>query len=220
MKTSERLIKRMFRVFGLEVRRIWRPRHFSSTTSTGAREGDRLDVGCGDNPRPGYMGCDIRIGPNIQVACKAWEVSKHFSNLEEVYSRHALEHLSIYEVEITLADWLRALRPGGRVHVVVPDLDYHIKQWLEVEWDDSGWDYGPARNAFCGLYGWQRDTDTDPDDPECADPSNRYWDVHKSGFNEKSLAFFLKRAGFENVECSRTEDGHLNGTGRKPGKGK
>jgi predicted SAM-dependent methyltransferase len=41
-----------------------------------------------------------------------------------IYSSHALEHLFREDAERLLRDAYRALKPGGRLRVAVPDLEY------------------------------------------------------------------------------------------------
>ena len=144
----------------------------------------RLHVGCGEERIPGYVGCDIRSVPGVSVVCAAWEVSRYASDVAEIYSRHMLEHLALGEVEATLGDWHDALGEGGHVHLIVPFLDYHLRQWLDAEWNDEtfGRKMSKARHGLAGIYGWQRECD-----PSLRGYSPSYWDLHKSGYNRMAL---------------------------------
>ena len=45
-----------------------------------------------------------------------------------VYSSHCLEHMP--EVQLALTNWVRILRPGGILYLVVPDFElYEKRQW-------------------------------------------------------------------------------------------
>lgn len=171
-----------------------------------------LYVGCGEDRRDGYMHCDIRNLPGIDLVCKAWEVSQNIRGLEDIYSRHMLEHLTSMEAEAALHDWHKALKIGGELYIVVPNLDFHVQQWLQADWDESTLrdTKSDARYGFAGLFGWQRECD-----PRQGDYNNSYWDVHKSGYNEKRLSFLLKRAGFVDVQTEIKNDVHLVAKAKK-----
>ncbi len=161
--------------------------------------GSKLNVGCGESVKAGYIGCDLRRCAGVQLVCKAWEISRHCHDLAEIFSRHMLEHLTWREAEVTLRDWRRALADDGQVHLVVPNLDFALQQWKRAEWTDEAWEtrWSDGRWGFANLFGWQRECD-----PEQPGYSPSYWDVHKSGYNEQIMTFLLRRAGFEEIEIS------------------
>jgi predicted SAM-dependent methyltransferase len=168
-------------------------------------------VGCGEHPREGFVGCDIRKTKGVESACKARNLSDKCLDVEEIYSHHTLEHLTMFEFELALKDWRRALAPAGQLTIVVPSLDFHCHQWLRANWNETSWSQpdSDARHAFAGFYGWQRKTDAPPGVNRAEEPDTRYWDVHKSGFSAASLEFFLKRAGFSNIRCNIIDGLHL-----------
>lgn len=171
-----------------------------------------LYVGCGEDRREGYRHCDVREMPGIDFVCNAWEVSQHVMGLQNIYSRHMLEHLTSMEAEAALLDWHKALQIGGELYIVVPNLNFHVQQWLNAEWDETTLRdvKSDARYGFGGLFGWQRECD-----PRQPNYNNTYWDVHKSGYNEKRLAFLLRRAGYVDVQTQIKNDVHLVATARK-----
>lgn len=172
-------------------------------------------VGCGDDSKDGYIGCDIRKRKNVKIVCKAWDVSKKVRKLENIYSRHMVEHLTFPELEFTLSDWYKALNEGGKLNIIVPYLDFHIQQFQKAIVDDENWNnkWSDFRWSIAGFYGWQGE-----DYKSCKNCKNstRYWDVHKSGYNPKIMEFFLKRAGFIEINCEIIDDVHLFVTAKKP----
>jgi hypothetical protein len=214
---TERLVVSLFRAMGYSIRKIPKlPEQAICYEGTDFADA-RVNVGCGERVVSGYIGCDVRKLPHIEIVCEAWNLSQHAANLAEVYSRHMVEHLTIWEVELTLKDWYRALKPGGQIHIIVPDLRFHIEQYVRANWTDLNWGVltSDARQGFAGFFGWQRETEFNPEE-EGSPPT--YWDVHKSGFDVKSLAFFLQRAGFVEIECVVEDECHLHGRARKPSK--
>jgi predicted SAM-dependent methyltransferase len=166
----------------------------------------KVYVGCGPDRKEGFIGCDIRVLDTVGVVCKSWELSDHFEKVHQIYSRHMLEHLTFKEVEATLRDWLKCLKVGGGIHLVVPFLDFHIEQWKNAQWSESmlGEKWSEASWSMAGLYGWQRECDPTKDDY-----NSTYWDVHKSGFNFKNMTFILERAGFSEINISVFDECHL-----------
>ena len=55
-------------------------------------------MGCGDDYKDGYVGCDVRKTKTAKIICKAWELSKYCKNVNEIYSRHMVEHLDLYRI--------------------------------------------------------------------------------------------------------------------------
>jgi predicted SAM-dependent methyltransferase len=117
-----------------------------------------------------------------------------------------VEHLTLPEMKMAFSDWYKALRGGGSVHIVVPNMDFHVEQWLQAQWDNFSEDDKKSNEvwSFAGFWGWQRECD-----PALSNYNRSYWDVHKSGFNEKSLRYFLKQAGFTEISTWIEDDCHL-----------
>jgi predicted SAM-dependent methyltransferase/2-polyprenyl-3-methyl-5-hydroxy-6-metoxy-1,4-benzoquinol methylase len=157
----------------------------------------RLEVGCGKNPRTGFIHCDVSPGAHVEWVCNAWEVPYPSESVDEVYSRHMLEHLTLDQAKRTLAHWYAILKIGGSVDIIVPDLDAHIRQYFEpgdsphVPFQVSNRDH-----AMAGFYGWQRDEH----------------DIHKWGYTRQSLPLHLENSGFTDIQILPDESvsGELN----------
>jgi predicted SAM-dependent methyltransferase len=204
---ARRLVKRVIRRLGYHVYRV--PPETTDRSAAGASRGLRVCVGCGEDARQGYLACDVRPQPNVAIVCKAWELSQHCSELQAIYSRDMLERLTFSELERTLRDWLSALRVGGQIELVVPNLDWHIEQWRRASWSETAWadPASDARYSAAGFWGGQRDEAEGL--AQTSGETSPYWDVHKSGFGAASLRFFLERAGFDEVFCEVKQGKHL-----------
>ena len=167
---------------------------------------NKIYMGCGDDYKEGYIGCDIRKTKTSKIICKAWELSKHIKNLEEIYSRHMVEHLTYTEFNETLKDWNKALLGGGRIHIICPDLDFHIMQFQNAIFDEKNYNnqWSNFSHSVAGLYGWQRECDINDKNTKI-----KYWDVHKSGYNKKLMYFYLNRNGFNNIDLKTVDKCHL-----------
>lgn len=191
LSVVERISKRIAAAFGYRLEKL---------PVTGLQKwippGAKLHVGCGEQDLPSYLGCDLRPLAHVHWVCKAWEVSQYCGNLSEIYSRHMLEHLTRAEAQLTLQDWHRALAPDGLLRIEVPNMAFHIAQWLRAKWDEENLavNFSDTRWGFAGFYGWQRECD-----PRSADYNCTYWDVHKSGYTPQSMQYFLNEAGFQEI---------------------
>ncbi len=172
----------------------------------------KVDVGCGENPRKGYTSCDLRPLPGVEIVCKAWELSSKAKDIQAIYSRHMVEHLTRDEFTKTLQDWLLALEPGGELHIICPNLDFHLEQLRSVKWNDEVWhdSWSNGRHGLAGLYGSQRECHPDMDNY-----NSSYWDVHKFGYTAGLMQYLLESHGYDNVSCE-TDNAHLHGRARKP----
>ena len=143
-----------------------------------------IEFGCGESPTwPGAKTCDIRPLSGVTYVCPAWEIDIHVApgSVDGVFSRHFFEHLTFPQGARTLTVWHRILKPGGVCEIVVPNMEFHIQQWLQRKTRKE------FAHACAGFWGWQRGAETD------------IWDIHKSGYDFQLLSDALTTAGFRNV---------------------
>lgn len=157
------------------------------------RSPDKLEFGCGSALKSGYEGVDTRALKGVRYVCEAWNIDRYVkpNSVSEISSRHFLEHLTFAQVDATLAVWRRLLKADGNVVITVPDIQYHIQQFVSK--DDAaaapvGGGVTVRQHALAGFWGWQRDG------------MDQYWDVHKSGFSEDTLYETLDRFGFSQIQ--------------------
>jgi predicted SAM-dependent methyltransferase len=48
--------------------------------------------------------------------------------VDEIYSRHMIEHLTNNEVLAKLSDWFNSPQAGGKVYIVMLNLDFRLQQ--------------------------------------------------------------------------------------------
>jgi predicted SAM-dependent methyltransferase/SAM-dependent methyltransferase len=164
----------------------------------------RLDVGCGEaGPQPGHVGVDIRPLPGVGILSSTWGIDALLRPecVSAFYSRHTLEHVTFPQAKRTFASWFRLLKPGGRVHILVPDLAFHIAQFLDPN-KNAPSPVNPKltqrQHAIAGFYGWQREAD------------HRLWDVHKCGYTEEIMGEMLAAAGFVRYQRLPNQPWHLD----------
>ncbi len=151
----------------------------------------KLEFGCGEKAlEQGFLGVDIRPLPNVSFVCNAWEIVEYIELdvVDVIFSRHFFEHLTYAQAEETLKAWKKVLKPQGSLEIIVPDMIFHIKQWLspnrnKVRTSNSS-ELTLEEHAVRGFWGHQRDGMTDT------------WDIHKSGYDFQLIEQLLGRHGF------------------------
>lgn len=147
----------------------------------------KLDIGSGKNKRDGYVSCDTRDIAGIDYVCKADNLPFKNNSIDEIYSRHFIEHLTLKQFIKTLSEWNRVLKKDGVIYIICPNILWHLKQILEGD-HESFYEKGRSKNArywgFGSLFGWQ---------------VNNH-DIHKFGYYFELLRDILASAGFESIE--------------------
>jgi len=90
---SENALKLLARKAGIHV--AWIPRDGNGWRSCSGAEGvSKIYVGSGPDYREGYLNCDVRRLPEVDLVCPAWQISDYTEGLDAVYSRHTLEQFT------------------------------------------------------------------------------------------------------------------------------
>ena len=129
----------------------------------------KLNLGCGDVELDGYRNMDIKRGPGEG----AYPLLIDDGSVDEIRASHLLEHFPMRDTLPVLAEWYRAIKPGGRIKIAVPDFDVIAKSYLD----------GDKINVTGYLMGGQTDEN----------------DYHKNLFSFESLKAQLEHVGFEKV---------------------
>lgn len=123
----------------------------------------KLDLGAGAISPPGFTPMGRDHGSEIFPLAVADE------SVDEIRASHVLEHFSSAQVPAVIADWVRALKKGGKLKIAVPDFEKIAKSYAEGQRaPHEGW-----------LMGGQTDAN----------------DFHRSMFDEGKLKQLLAGAG-------------------------
>lgn len=112
------------------------------------------------------------------------------SYADEVMAIHVVEHFWRWEIESVLKEWIRVLKPGGRLVLECPYLTTACEQFLE----------DPERFSSQGKDG-QRTMWVFYGDPQWKDPLM----VHRWGYTPKSLSNLLEHVGLVNARQEPAE---------------
>lgn len=149
-----------------------------------------LELGSGERPyRDGrfWVHSDVRLLDDIDLVIEADNVLESIDpeTVEELRAAHLLEHFSYQSTIRILRDWFAVLKPGGKLHVEVPNFSWQAR--AAVDAIDDGLARGPSGEPFSlkdiinQIFGEQ-------------DYEGNY---HKAAFTRDILAFSLSEAGFD-----------------------
>lgn len=150
----------------------------------------RLNLGSGGKPASGWRNCDLYPGDGVQFQMDQSLIPYADGVVHAIRSEHALEHSdSHYTAEATVREWARAMRYGGYLHLMVPDLDECCRKFVESEdrprkaterWTEKEW-------YKYTIYGIQVGQANEPADGQ----------YHRTGFTKPQLKRLLEANGFE-----------------------
>lgn len=141
----------------------------------------KLNLCSGPQQIPGWTNVDAANGGHVYPL--AWGPD----SIDEIRCSHGLEHFPQNDVPKVLADWVRALKPGGSLKVAVPDFAFIAKAYMEGQQLPLG--------SF--LLGGQQNE----------------LDFHKSIYDEHNLRVLLEGAGLVQIEHWESE---INDCARYP----
>lgn len=113
----------------------------------------RLNLGCGPRLLSGFINVDLPnnwSGKQPDVVSDIRSLPFGDGYADEVHAYHVLEHLYRWEAETTLTEWLRVLKPGGKLILELPCLDKILNVFNVCM---SHGKPVPARLTILGLYG-------------------------------------------------------------------
>lgn len=175
--------------------------------------GDGIDIGGASDPLALYAG----LFPLIR-SVRTWDLDDgdavHMAGVADcsydfVHSSHCLEHLT--DPAAALRQWLRILRPGGTMIVMVPDEDLYEQnvfpstfnaghQWTFSVWKARSWS---ARSLNVLDLLRELGPQARPERIELLDATYRYdlprLDQTRTPVGECAIEFIVRRAGAEEV---------------------
>ncbi len=153
----------------------------------------KLEIGSGNKPKKGYVHFDIREGIGADIVGDARKLPFKDNEFEEVYSRFFLEHLQRKDAVLALKEMFRVLKKGGRLEIIVPNIAYFCKLFVEEKGQKKEW-------ALNKIYGFEHYKE----------------DHHFFGYDEEILSKILKESGFVEIKRTEEEEQYLRLTAKKP----
>jgi SAM-dependent methyltransferase len=88
-----------------------------------------LEIG-GRAPRPGWVVTDVSaITRHYLDATRRWPIED--GALTHVYADNMIEHISLDGGRAFIREAFRCLQPGGRIRIVTPDIELHVRTYLD-----------------------------------------------------------------------------------------
>ena len=130
----------------------------------------------------GWTCVDLLPGADITCDIQNTVLPIEDNSVEAIYCSHVLEHLWPWNHIFTVREFLRVLKPGGQLRVVVPDMDIAIQIYLKSK------NKGMAL-ASCMRW-WFNPTQ---------DEEGRIIFGHVGSFNYTLLHMLIEKAGFGDI---------------------
>lgn len=171
---------------------------------------NKLHLGAGRNLLSGWLNTDNHELPQkhqtlLKQTTQHLDVTKEF-NLESnffdyIFTEHVIEHMSYSDGVNMLTESYRVLKPGGRIRISTPDLEFLIRMYLEK--DQLIKEYIKFSADRYNLAG---DTDT-----FIINNFVRDWG-HEFIYDKKTMKSLLERIGFKDIKTyniKESDDIHL-----------
>lgn len=145
----------------------------------------KLNLGCGRRKKTGYINVDVTQRGDIQpdIEADVRDLPFHENYADEVLAVHVIEHFYLWEVDQVLNEWIRVLKPGGKLIIECPDIVkacYHMIKAISEGTEPH------KQFTMWPIYG----------DPDHKDPLM----CHRWGWTPQSLGSRLKSLGMKEIE--------------------
>ncbi len=123
----------------------------------------RLNWGCGNDPRPGWINSDTKDEPGVDLVCDVRDgLPLETGSIDYAVSIHALPEVPYDDLVPVLSELRRVLKPRGVLRLALPDLERAIDAYRRGERsyflipDDEWRDLGSKLVVQLVWYGYSR----------------------------------------------------------------
>lgn len=140
----------------------------------------RLHLGCGKRLWPGFVNVDLFGEPDVRSDLKSLPFDDAVA--DEIHAIHVWEHFHLRECADVLREWMRVLKPGGKLV-------------LEMPCKDKVFDLIRAGDERPEMVLW----------PFFSDPRHvqTEYDMHKWLWSVQDIAQFLANMGFVDIRSAK-----------------
>jgi len=90
----------------------------------------KINLGVGEFPLNGFVNIDVYEGDCVDLVCNVIKLPYEDNSIDECYAGHVIEHLTMEEARKGLKEWLRVLKPGCHIGIVIPEKHLTPKHML------------------------------------------------------------------------------------------
>jgi ubiquinone/menaquinone biosynthesis C-methylase UbiE len=163
----------------------------------------RLEIGPNKARLPGFETLDAVPGSLVDHVADCRKLPFPDASFDLVYASHVIEHVEWYDVEATIAEWARVLRPGGWLEVHTVDAYRILKDWVALEetgewagpdpvWRSNITRHDPYLFAVGRVMNWPKD--------------GNIHQLHRALISPKFLRQCFERAGLVDLAELTRED--------------
>ncbi|MDH5230965.1 MAG: methyltransferase domain-containing protein [Gammaproteobacteria bacterium] len=159
----------------------------------------RINFGCGDLVRPGWINIDASGRPGTYYYDLRNEFPISSEQISHINAEHFLEHLEFYHALRFLKECFRVLKPNGTFRIIVPDAEKYMLAYAK---DDKSF-YEPLVNLGGTPIAMRTKT-------EIVNTMFRMSGSHLFAWDFETLSLHLNEAGFKNICRSKYRQGENN----------
>jgi predicted SAM-dependent methyltransferase len=103
----------------------------------------KLNIGAGGTKKDGFVSVDA-FNKKADILAPANDTGFSDDSIDEIFSSHMIEHIDRAQLPDVLSHWYNILKKGGKVHILVPNAQLYLKEWLAAverkDWEHlEGW---------------------------------------------------------------------------------
>jgi predicted SAM-dependent methyltransferase len=152
---------------------------------------DKLELGCGQRPTPGYLHQDITAQPGVELDfhCAIWDIPLEENSLAEIIAVGLMEHLRFEDFTKALKQIYKLLKPCGEFLFDLPDIKIWSEYLYYITHDMPEKCPFAREHVYATFWGWQR------------------WpgDEHHCAWQKDDLHQQLLRVGFHEILYENSE---------------
>ena len=95
----------------------------------------KLNLGCGTDIKKEFINIDFRSLPGVNMIADIENLDELFADntVDEINAYDVLEHFSFIKTTSVLRNWIKKLKPKGKIIVRVPDLEKILAQLVNYK---------------------------------------------------------------------------------------